>query len=79
MKLTPDERRQRIYEMAQKDREYCGIQAEYEPGKAWFEKNVDRLPKKLRSRLWTYPGMGYFLHHRMLTLICQNMKFADEE
>lgn len=79
MQLTPEQRRQRIYELLASDAEYCKMKAEYEPGRAWFEKNVGRLPKRLRNRFWTYPGLGYFMHHRMLTLICRNMKFGDED
>lgn len=79
MKLTPLERRARIYSMAEADPDYTKMKAEYEPAKTWFEKVVGRLPKKLRNRLFTYPGMGYFMHHRMLTIICENMKFCDED
>lgn len=79
MKLTPEQRRERIYEIAEADGDYRALKAEYGPGKALFEKTVDRMPKKLRDKLWVYPGTGYFLHHRMLNLICQHMKFKDED
>ena len=79
MTLTPDERRARIYQMAEADPDYIQMKAEYEPAKKWFEKVVGRLPKKLRNRLFTYPGMGYFMHHKMLNIICDHMKFADED
>ena len=79
MILTPEQRLDRIYQLAETDAEYRKMKAEYEPGKAWFEKTMGRLPEKLRNRVWAYPGMGYFMHHRMLILICRNMKFVDEE
>ena len=79
MKLTPMERRNRIYEMLESDPEYAKMKAEYESAKGRFTQLTDRLPKKLRNLLWTYPGMGYFLHHRMLNFICEHMKFRDEE
>lgn len=78
MELTPDERRVRIYKMAEADPDYIKMKAEYDVGKAWFEKVVSRLPKKLRNHLFVYPGMGYFMHHQMLNIICNNMKFIDE-
>ena len=79
MKLTPLERRQRIHAIAEADPDYIQMNAEYEPARIWFEKVVTRLPNGLRNRLFTYPSMGYFMHHRMLTIICENMKFFDED
>ena len=79
MKLTPEERRCRIYELMEMDVEYSRMKTEYEHGKTWFEKHVSKFPKMLRNKFWSYPGMGYFIHHRMLTIICRNMKFIDEE
>lgn len=65
--------------IAEADGEYQRMLAEYEPAKERFTKLVDRLPKRLRNLLWSYPGMGYLMHGKMLTLICEHMKFADEE
>lgn len=79
MNMTPMERRSRIYEIAEADEEYGQMLAEYEAAKDRFERFVNRLPRKLRNLLWSYPGMGYFLHHRMLTIICKNMIFPDEQ
>ena len=79
MKRTPDERRWHIYKLAEQDEKYRTIKKEYDAGKVWFEKVTNKLPRKLSNKLWVYPGMGYFMHHRMLTLICENMKFIDEE
>ena len=79
MKLTPLERRNRIYEMLDSDPECAKMKAEYESARSRFTKLTDRLPERLRNLLWTYPGMGYFLHHRTLNLICEHMKFPDEE
>ncbi len=78
MKLTPMERRSRIYEMLESDPEYGKMKAEYETAKARFTKLTDRLPKGVRNLLWSYPGMGYFLYHRMLNYVCEHMQFQDE-
>ena len=78
MSLTPEERRERIYEMTKRDPEFQKMYKDYAPGKEWFIKTTDKLPKELSNKLWQYPGMGYFIHHRMLTLICEHMKFEDE-
>ena len=78
MKFTPFQRRQRIMEMAKRDRE-CGLLlAEYESANRRFAEITDRLPAGLRRFLWKLPGTGYYLHHRMLTLICENMRFPEE-
>ena len=79
MSLTPNERRQRIDQLAQADAEYRKMRSEYDLAKQRFTKLTDHLPRKLRNLLWSCPGMFYLMHHRMLTLICQNMKFYDEE
>lgn len=79
MKLTPEERRQRMDEIASQDENWKKMMEEYLPAKKRFTKFVDRLPKPLRELLWRYPGMGYFLHHRMLNLVAEHMRFEDEE
>ena len=79
MNMTPEQRRERIYEMAKSDSECCKMYEEFAQAKARFTKLTDLLPKRTRNLLWSYPGMGYFLHHRILTLICLHMKFSDEE
>ena len=79
MKLTPQQRRERIMELARADAEFQKMFRDYEPAKERFEKLVDKFPLPLRNLLWSYPGMGYFLHGRMLTIICEHMKFEDED
>lgn len=76
--MDPLERRRKIYEMAEADEEYRKMKAEYDRAQARFTRLTDHLPRRLRNLLWTYPGMGYFLHHRMLTLICETMSFPEE-
>lgn len=49
MKLTPEERRCRIYELVEMDMEYSRMKAKYEHGKMWFEKHVSKFPKMLRN------------------------------
>ena len=79
MKLTPDQRRQRLLEMMARNPEYTRIQASLLPSKAWFDNFTARLPAKLRSRLREYPGMFYFLHQRVIDTVCRNMRFPDED
>ena len=79
MKLTPLQRRQRILELVREDREYAEMRREYESAKSRFEKFVEKFPMPIRNLLWSYPGMGYLLHNRILTAICENMQFPDED
>ena len=79
MKLTPHQRRERLLRMADCDPETSRMKEEYEKGRAWFEKATRWMPPALRSKWWNFPGMGYLIHSRMLTLICENMRFYDEE
>lgn len=79
MKLTPDQRRQRIYEMMGENKDFMRMKAAYEAAKCWFDKFTACLPGKLRNRLREYPGMMFFMHRRMIDTVCQNMKFPDED
>lgn len=79
MKLTPAQRRERLLKMAAADPEILKMKKELDAGRAWFEKATARMPARLRSRWWNFPGMALILHQRMLTLICENMQFSDEE
>ena len=72
------ERRKRLYELAESDPEYRRIRAEYEKAKEGFDRFTLTLPEQQRNLLQTCPGMGYFLHHRMLSIVCENMAFPDE-
>lgn len=79
MRLTPQERRQRIYDILNADEDCQKMGAEYEAGKLWFEKAIRWLPRKLRGKFWIYPGISHLLYHHILGIICENMKFTDEE
>ena len=79
MKLTPAQRRERIRQLADSDPEIRKMKQEYEAGRAWFEKATKWLPRGLHSKWWNFPGMAHFIHHRLISLICENMKFNDEE
>ena len=79
MKLTPDQRRQRLNQMMADDPKFTRIQASLLPAKAWFEKFTACLPGKLRNRLREYPGMFYFIHQRLIDTVCQHMRFPDED
>ena len=79
MKLTPEQRRSKIYELAESNEEYRKIMQELTSAKKAFELYTDPLPEDLRNLLWSYPGMGYFMHHRLLTMICETMRFPEEE
>jgi len=78
MKLTPQQRRARIQEMIGSDEEYQKMLREYELARAEFERLVDQFPLPLRNALWSYPGMGHFLYHRMLTVVSEKLRFEDE-
>lgn len=79
MKLTSADRLLRVLELAEADEEYQKMKAIYTPGKGWFEKVVNRLPRRLRDKFRTYPYMGYLMHNRVLLLVCEHMKFQDED
>ena len=79
MKLTPDQRRDRLQEMMDKNPDYLRMKAFYAPAKAWFDRFTAFLPKRLRSRLHEYPGMFYLMHQRTIDTICREMKFLDED
>ena len=79
MQLTPEERRVRLSRLIEEDEQYIRMKADYDPALKWFEDFTEPLPEALRSRLWTYPGMGYLMHHRALNLVCQYMQFPDED
>lgn len=79
MRLTPQQRRSRIYEIAHKNAEYRRIEAECDAAEKRFTAFVNKLPKGLRNLLWSYPGMFYFRHHNLLNIICEQMVFPDEE
>ena len=65
------ERRKRIQETA--------MMAEYEAAQTRFRKFADKMPRRLRNLLYSYPGMGYFLYHQMLNLVSETMIFPDEK
>lgn len=78
MKLTPIQRRERISALVREDDECRKLFDEYTSAKERFIRFTDRLPRPVRELLWRYPGTGYFLHHRILTIVCENMRFEDE-
>ena len=78
MELSQLERRKKILEMADADEDYRRIYAEYTRTKDRFEKYTKYMPRALSNCLWSYPGMLYFLHHRLLTLVSESMRFPEE-
>lgn len=76
--MDPMERRKKIYEMAEDDAQYRRIKADFDKARDLFDRIALSLPEEERNLLQSYPGMGHFLHHRMLTIICENMCFEDE-
>ena len=79
IRVTPEQRKQKIYALAEADADFRALLSEYLPAKTWFEKCTAWLPRKLRNRLHTYPGIGYFLHHQMVNLVCLHMRFPEED
>ncbi|MBR3972486.1 MAG: hypothetical protein IKJ99_00880 [Oscillospiraceae bacterium] len=79
MNLTPIERRERIRELIASDEECRKMTASLEEAKQRFEQYVSTLPAETRQLLWECPGMAYFLHNRILKLMCDAMRFPDED
>lgn len=78
MKYTTEERRRRISAILEADEDYQKMKLEYEMAMASFERFANHMPHKLRNLLWACPGMLYFMHHRTLTLVSEQMRFPDE-
>ena len=79
MELNPLDRRFKIYQLMEADTEFCLIKEVCAEAEAVFTGVTERFPEDIRNTLWNYPGMGYLLHSRMLTIICEHMKFEDED
>lgn len=77
--MTDLERRERIRALCLQDGEYCASKARYDEAHRKFTAFTEKLPRKLRDFLWAVPDHGYLMHHRMLHVICENMRFPDEE
>ena len=78
MKLTSLQRRERIYKIAESDPDYQKMKAEYDRFQKKYTSLTDRLPKRWSVFLWNFPGMGYLLHHKLLNIVCEHMRFPDE-
>ena len=79
MKQVELQRRARIMRMLEADPKAKQMLEEYRAGRRWFERATGWMPPGLHSKWWYFPGMAYLIHNRMLTLICENMKFIDED
>ena len=79
MKLTPDQRRQRLFDMMEENPDFLRIKACLEASNTRFQKRTAWLPPKLRDSLREYPGMMYFLYQRIIDTVCRNMRFPDED
>ena len=76
--MTELERRKRILEICEQNEDYMAWKAEYDRAQKKFTVFTDKLPVRLRNFLWSVPVTGYFLHHRMLNVICEVMRFPEE-
>ena len=76
--MTPMERRKRISQLAEADGEYQKIKQEYDRLRRLFDACTLKLPEEERNLLQALPGMGAFLHSRMLSLVTESMVFPDE-
>ena len=78
MNMTPLQRRERLQQIAGADEEFRGMKAAWDKAREAFDAYTDTLPEAQRNLLQAYPGMGYFLYHRLLTIACRHMRFPDE-
>ena len=79
MKLTPDQRRQRILNMMEENPDFLRIRSGCDNARNRFQKLTAWLPPKLRNALREYPGMMYFLYQRVIDTVCAQMRFPDED
>ena len=77
--MTDLERRKRIYELCEQNEDYRAWKVQYDEAYQKLTKFTDKLPLKLRNFFLRAPVCGYFAHHRMLNVICEAMRFPDEE
>lgn len=78
MKLTPLQRRERLEAMIRDDTDCGRLLREYSIARCRFTEITERKQKKIRELLWSFPGTGYFLYHRVLMMVCEVMRFPDE-
>jgi len=71
-------RRIRICRLLESDPEYMEMKAEFDRAERRFSLLTRFMPKRLRSSFWNYPGMSYFLYHRLLSIVSRFMRFPDE-
>lgn len=79
MKYTPEERRRKINVLIHQDRDCFHMDNEFWTEKEEFEKFVDKLPGFVRDRRNGYPTMCYMYHQRIMTLVCDQMRFPEEQ
>ena len=77
--MTGMERRKRIYEICEQNGDYKAWKAQYDEAHRRWESFTNILPYKIRVFLWDLPACGYFLHHRMLNVVCETMRFPEEQ
>lgn len=79
MRFQPLERRRKMQEIAMENEEFRTMLTQYEAAQTRFQAFADRMPRRLRNMLYSYPGMGYFLYHQMLNLVSEHMVFPEEK
>ena len=77
MNQTAEEKRSKLWSIAESDPEYQKMKADYLQFEGDFSAYVDALPKEFRNYLWGYPGMAQFMFHRILSIACSMMDFND--
>ena len=67
------------WNMAQADPEIQKMYKECEQAREWLVRATKWMPPGLHSKWWCFPGMSYLIHQRTIRLICENMRFDDEQ
>ena len=78
MKMNPEERREKLKELLEQDKDCMALEAEYLAARGQFERIVFRFPKFLRDKLCAFPMLGHLYHQRIITLMTEQMRFPEK-
>ena len=77
MTYTPEQRRRKLEELVRQDTDASELEREFFAEQEKFNRLVDRLPGFLRKRLFGYPTLLWLYHQRVVTLMCEEMRFPE--
>lgn len=79
MTYTPEQRRKKLCGLIAQDRDCAKLEKEYWTEHEKFARFTDKLPRWIRERLLGYPTLCYDYHQRIITLLCEELRFPEED